>query len=50
MSNEYKDWKADMVEEAHEWVKKYPFLKFKNNACCPWQNTKEIDGLNSILF
>jgi hypothetical protein len=42
MSNEWKDWQRDRSEEAKEWVKKYPFLRFKNNDCCPWQNTEEV--------
>jgi hypothetical protein len=44
MSNEYKDWLCDRSEEAKEWVAKYPFLRFKNNDCCPWENTEEIEN------
>ena len=43
MSNEYKDWLRDRAEEAKEWVAKYPFLRFKNNSCCPWENTEKIE-------
>ena len=44
MSNEMKDWIRDRAEEAKEWVKKYPFLRFKDNRCCPRQNTEEIES------
>lgn len=44
MSNEWKDWFRDKSEEAKELVAKYPFLRFKNNACCPWENTEEIES------
>lgn len=44
MSNEYKDWLRDRAEEAKEWVEKYPFLRFKINDCCPWENTDEINS------
>lgn len=44
MSSEYKDWRKDRAEEAKEWVAKYPFLRFKNNSCCPWENTEEIES------
>ena len=44
MSSEYLDWLRDTAEEAKEWVAKYPFLQFKNNSCCPWQNTNEIEN------
>ena len=44
MSNEMKDWIRDRAEEAKEWVEKYPFLRFKDNRCCPRQNTEEIES------
>ena len=44
MSNEYKDWHRDTSAEAKEWVRKYPFLRFKDNSCCPWENTEEIES------
>lgn len=44
MSSEYKDWLKDRSDEAKEWVAKYPFLRFKNNSCCPWENTEEIES------
>lgn len=44
MSNEMKDWIRDRAEEAKEWVEKYPFLRFKDNRCYPWQNTEEIES------
>lgn len=44
MSNEMKDWIRDRAEEAKEWVEKYPFLRFKDNRYCPWQNTEEIES------
>lgn len=44
MSNEYKDWLRDRSEEAKEWVEKYPFLRFKDNSCCPWENTEEVES------
>lgn len=44
MSNEYKDWHRDRIEEAKEWVAKYPFLHFKDNSCCPWENTDEVES------
>lgn len=44
MSNEYKDLFRNRSEEAKEWVAKYPFLRFKNNDCCPWENTEEIES------
>lgn len=44
MSNEMKDWIRDRAEEAKEWVEKYPFLRFKDNRYCPWQNTEEIEN------
>lgn len=44
MSNEMKDWIRDRAEEAKEWVEKYPFLRFKDNRCCSWQNTEEIES------
>ena len=44
MSNEYKDWLRDRAEKAKEWVAKYPFLRFKDNRCCPWENTEEIES------
>ena len=42
MSNEYYDWRKDHIEEAKEWVTKYPFLRIKDNGCCPWESTEEI--------
>ena len=44
MSNGYKDWLRDRFEEAKEWVAKYPFLRFKDNSCCPWENTEEVQS------
>ena len=44
MSNEMKDWLRDRAEEAQEWVAKYPFLRFKDNSCCPWQSTEEVEN------
>ena len=44
MSNEMKDWLRDRAEEAKVWVAKYPFLRFKDNGCCPWENTEEIES------
>lgn len=44
MSNEYKDCLIDRVEEAKEWVAKYPFLRIEDNSCCPWENTEEIES------
>ena len=44
MSNEYKDWLRDRSEEAKEWVEKYPFLRFKDDSCCPWENTEEVES------
>ena len=44
MSNEYKDWLRNRDEEAKEWVAKYPFLRFKDNSCCPWENTEEVEN------
>ena len=34
----------DQLSKAQEWVEKYPFLRFKNNDCCPWQNTEEVES------
>ena len=42
--SEWKDWFRDRSEEAQEWVAKYPFLRFKNNACCPWENTEKVES------
>ena len=44
MSNGWKDLFRDRSEEAQKWVAKYPFLRFKNNACCPWENTKKVES------
>lgn len=44
MSNECRDWQQDRSEEAKKWVAKYPFLRFKDNSCCPWENTKEVES------
>ena len=30
MSNEYKDWERDKIEEEKEIVEKYPFLRARN--------------------
>lgn len=42
MSNEYYDWRRDHIEEAKEWIAKYPFLRIKDNGCCPWESTEAI--------
>ena len=42
--NEWEDYIRDRADEAKEWVSKYPFLKFKDNSCCPWENTEEIES------
>lgn len=44
MSNEYKDWHRDTSAAAKEWVSQYPFLRFKDNSCCSWENTEEIES------
>lgn len=44
MSNEYKDWKHDKIEEAQWWVAKYPFLRITNNAICPWHKADVIES------
>lgn len=44
MSNEWKDWFRDRSEEAQKWVSKYSFLRFKNNACCPWESVEKIES------
>ncbi len=44
MIKEWKDYIRDRADEAKEWVSKYPFLKFKDNGCCPWENTEEIES------
>ena len=30
MSNEYKDWEQDRIEDEKAWVQKYPFLHVRN--------------------
>ena len=32
------------VKKAQEWVEKYPFLCFKDNSCCPWENTERVEN------
>ena len=32
------------THEAKKWVEKYPFLRFKDNSCCPCQNTDEMES------
>lgn len=42
--SEWYDYLRDRSEEAQEWVAKYPFLRFKNNDCCPWENTEKVES------
>ena len=32
------------VKKAQEWVEKYPFLRFKDNSCCPWESTEKVEN------
>lgn len=32
------------IKKSQEWVQKYPFLRFKDNSYCPWENTKEVEN------
>ena len=40
MSNEYKDWEHDKIEEEKEIVAKYPFLKMRADSNCSYKDTK----------
>lgn len=40
MSNEYKDWERDKIEEEKEIVAKYPFLKMRADSNCSYNDTK----------
>ena len=42
MIDNWEDYIRDRANKAKEWVSKYPFLRFKDNSCCPWEDTKEI--------
>ena len=40
MSNEYKDWERDKIEEEKQIVAKYPFLRMRAEYNCSYKDTK----------
>ena len=50
MSNEYKDWLRDQVEEPRETIKKYPLLQIKCNDVAPYleEGGHEVTWLDEL--